>query len=97
MIGFERSKEALEAGWKYVILSSVGIALALFGTILVYYSSGQAEALRWVRVYRLASKLDPTAMKVAFVFVLIGYGTKSGRGADAHVAARRACAKRRPR
>src|SRR5262249_25418241 len=39
LIGFERSKTALEAGWKYVILSSVGIALALFGTILIYYSS----------------------------------------------------------
>ena len=83
LIGFERSKEALEAGWKYVILSSVGIALALFGTILVYYSSEQvlgvtSEALRWSELYRVADKLDPTAMKVAFVFVLIGYGTKAG-------------------
>ncbi len=83
LIGFERSKEALEAGWKYVILSSVGIALALFGTILVYYSSEHvlgvtSDALRWTELYRVAESLDPTAIKVAFVFVLIGYGTKAG-------------------
>src|SRR5574341_1744294 len=83
LIGFDRSKEALEAGWKYIILSSVGIALALFGTILVYYSSEHvlgvtSEALRWSELYRVAETLDPTAIKVAFVFVLIGYGTKAG-------------------
>ncbi|MBI4401084.1 MAG: hydrogenase 4 subunit F [Nitrospirae bacterium] len=83
LIGFERSKAALEAGWKYVILSSVGIALALFGTILVYYSSEHvlgvsSEALRWSQLYRVAEGLDPTAIKVAFIFVLIGYGTKAG-------------------
>lgn len=83
LIGFERSKEALEAGWKYVILSSVGIALALFGTILVYFSSEHvlgvtSDALRWSELYRVADSLDPTAIKVAFVFVLIGYGTKAG-------------------
>src|SRR5213593_4030932 len=59
LIGFERSKAALEAGWKFVILNSVGIALALFGTILVYYSSEHllgvtSEALRWSELYRVA-------------------------------------------
>lgn len=83
LIGFERSKAALEAGWKYVILSSVGIALALFGTILVYYSSEHllgvsSEALRWSQLYRVADGLDPTAIKVAFIFAVIGYGTKAG-------------------
>ena len=83
LIGFERSKAALEAGWKFVILNSVGIALALFGTILVYYSSEQvlgvtSEALRWSQLYRVAEGLDQTAIKLAFVFVLIGYGTKAG-------------------
>ncbi|TAJ23772.1 MAG: hydrogenase 4 subunit F [Nitrospirae bacterium] len=83
LIGFDRRKAALEAGWKYVVLSSVGIALALFGTILVYYSSEHvlgvtSEALRWSELYRVADTLDPTAIKVAFVFVLIGYGTKAG-------------------
>ncbi len=83
LIGFDRSKAALEAGWKYVILSSVGIALALFGTILVYYSSEHvlglsSEALRWSELYRVAGSLDPAAIKVAFIFALIGYGTKAG-------------------
>jgi hydrogenase-4 component F len=83
LIGFERSKEALEAGWKYLILGSVGIALALFGTILVYYSSEHllgvtSAALRWTELYRVAESLDATAVKVAFIFVLIGYGTKAG-------------------
>jgi hydrogenase-4 component F len=83
LIGFDRSKAALEAGWKYVILSSVGIALALFGTILVYYASEHvlgvsSEALRWSQLYRVAEGLDPGAIKVAFIFALIGYGTKAG-------------------
>lgn len=83
LIGFDRSKAALEAGWKYVILSSVGIALALFGTILVYYASEHvlgvsSEALRWSQLYRVAEGLDHGAIKVAFIFALIGYGTKAG-------------------
>ena len=83
LIGFDRSRAALEAGWKYVILSSVGIALALFGTILIYYSSEHvlgvsSEALRWSQLYRVADELDPGAIKVAFIFALIGYGTKAG-------------------
>lgn len=83
LIGFERSKAALEAGWKFMILSSVGIALALFGTILVYYSSERVlgvtnEALRWSELYRVASELNPATIKVAWIFLLIGYGTKAG-------------------
>lgn len=83
LIGFERTKAALEAGWKYVILSSVGIALALFGTILVYYASEQilgvsSEALRWSQLYEAAQRLNPTAIRIAFIFALIGYGTKAG-------------------
>jgi hydrogenase-4 component F len=83
LIGFDRTKAALEAGWKYMILSSVGIALALFGTILVYYSSEHVlgvsiEALRWSQLYRVAEGLDPAAIKLAFIFALIGYGTKAG-------------------
>jgi hydrogenase-4 component F len=83
LIAFERNKAALEAGWKFMILGSVGIALALFGTIILYFTSEHvlgvtSDALRWPELYRIASSLDPTAIKVAFVFVLIGYGTKAG-------------------
>jgi len=83
LIGFERNKGALEAGWKFVILSSVGIALALFGTILVYYASENVmgvseEALRWGVLHQVADQLNPEAMKLAFLFALLGYGTKAG-------------------
>jgi len=86
LIGFDRSKAALEAGWKYVILSSVGIALALFGTILIYYSSEHvlgvsSEALRWSQLYQTAERLNPTAIKIAFIFAsgILALGRKSSR------------------
>jgi hydrogenase-4 component F len=83
LVGFERTKAALEAGWKYIILSFIGIALALFGTVLVYYASERVlgvsmEALSWSALHRVAPTLDPTTLKLAFVFILIGYGTKAG-------------------
>lgn len=83
LINFERTKTALEAGWKYIILSFVGIALALFGTVLVYYASEHVlgvrlVALQWSELHRVASNLNPTALELAFVFVVIGYGTKAG-------------------
>src|SRR5207245_6088319 len=83
LIAFERNRAALEAGWKFLILGSVGIALALFGTIILYYTSEHvlgvtSDARGWSELYRVAGSLDPTSIKVAFVFVLIGYGTKAG-------------------
>jgi hydrogenase-4 component F len=83
LVGFERTKAALEAGWNYIILSFIGIALALFGTVLVYYAAEHVlgvsmEALSWRALRLVAPTLDPTTLKLAFVFVLIGYGTKAG-------------------
>src|SRR6185295_5086891 len=83
LIGFERSKAALEAGWKYIIVSSVGIAMALFGTIIMYYASEHvlgvtSDALRWSELYRVAGSLDVPSVKLAFIFAMIGYGTKAG-------------------
>ena len=82
-VGFNRTKAALEAGWKYIIVNFVGIALALFGTVLVYYTSEHVlgvgmEALRWNDLARVAGSLNPVVLKMAFVFVMIGYGTKAG-------------------
>jgi hydrogenase-4 component F len=83
MVGIYRTHEALEAAWKYFILGSVGIALALFGTILVYMAArpvigeGQ-EAMVWTVLLTHASKFDPALLNVAFVFLLLGYGTKVG-------------------
>jgi len=83
MVGIYRSKEALEAAWKYFILGSVGIALALFGTILVYLAAqehlGQGmAAMAWDRLAASSAGFDPSLLNLAFVFLLLGYGTKVG-------------------
>src|SRR3974390_1015526 len=83
MVGIYRTHEALEAAWKYFILGSVGIALALFGTILVYMAArpviGEGlDAMVWTVLITRASQFDPALLNVAFVFLLLGYGTKVG-------------------
>jgi hydrogenase-4 component F len=83
MVGIYRTHEALEAAWKYFILGSVGIALALFGTILVYMAArpviGEGlDAMVWTVLVTQAAKFDPALLNVAFVFLLLGYGTKVG-------------------
>ncbi|HEX6994031.1 MAG TPA: hydrogenase 4 subunit F [Gammaproteobacteria bacterium] len=83
MVGIYRTHQALEAAWKYFILGSVGIALALFGTILVYMAAlsvvGEGvDAMVWTVLAEHAPKLDPALLNLAFVFVLLGYGTKVG-------------------
>jgi hydrogenase-4 component F len=83
MVGMYRTPEAIEAAWKYFILGSVGIALALFGTILVYMAArpvvgeGQ-DGMVWTALMERALWFDPALMNVAFVFLLLGYGTKVG-------------------
>ncbi len=83
MVGIYRTHEALEAAWKYFILGSVGIALALFGTILLYLAANPApgqevEAMAWTALMRRAASFDPSLLNLAFVFLLLGYGTKVG-------------------
>ncbi len=83
LIAFFRKRESLEAGWKYLILCSVGIALALFGTVLTYYSSvrvlgDESTALNVTKLLEVAVQLDPHVLKLAFIFLLVGYGTKIG-------------------
>jgi hydrogenase-4 component F len=83
MVGIYRTHEALEAAWKYFILGSVGIALALFGTILVYLAAlpviGEGlAAMVWTQLIAQAVKFDPALLNLAFVFLLLGYGTKVG-------------------
>jgi hydrogenase-4 component F len=83
MVGIYRTHEALEAAWKYFILGSVGIAMALFGTILVYMAAqpviGEgAEAMVWTTLVARAGAFDPALLNVAFVFLMLGYGTKVG-------------------
>src|SRR5579885_1588225 len=83
MVGIYRTEEAIEAAWKYFILGSVGIALALFGTILVYMAAhpvvGEGlDGMIWTVLIQHAWSFDPALLNVAFIFLLLGYGTKVG-------------------
>jgi hydrogenase-4 component F len=83
LVSLYRTKEAIEASWKYFILCIVGIALALFGTILVYFSAAQGltqtkTGMLWSVLAYQTNHFDPTVIKIAFVFLLVGYGTKIG-------------------
>ena len=83
LVGFYNRDTSVEAAWKYIIICSVGITLALLGTILLYASSvhtlgESADALNWPMLAEKAKILDPTLLKIAFILVIIGYGTKAG-------------------
>ena len=84
LVTFYNQKTSFEAGWKYAILGSVGISLALFGTVITYSSAvgvlGEHahEGMSWSVLSQIADKFNPTAMRLAFVLVLLGYGTKAG-------------------
>ncbi|NLH79803.1 MAG: hydrogenase 4 subunit F [Phyllobacteriaceae bacterium] len=83
MVGLYRTDHALEAAWKYFILGSVGIALALFGTILIYMAAkpvvGEGmNGMIWTVLIAHVAEFDPALLDLAFVFLLLGYGTKVG-------------------
>jgi hydrogenase-4 component F len=83
LVSLYRTRESIEAGWKYFIICGVGISQALFGTILVYFAAektlhGQEDGLLWTVLQEHAGKMDSGVMALAFVFLLVGYGTKVG-------------------
>ena len=83
LVSLYRTAASLEAAWKYFILCGVGIAQALFGTILLYFAAEKVlgpggTALLWTDLNQVKGELEPTVMSLAFVFLLIGYGTKVG-------------------
>jgi hydrogenase-4 component F len=81
LVGFYNDKKSVEAAWKYLILCSVGITLALLGTVLYYYTlsvHAGIKSLNWTDMLAAAPRLDPKVLKVAFIFILVGYGTKAG-------------------
>ncbi len=83
MVGLYRTPAAIEAAWKYFILGSVGIALALFGTLLVYLAARSVvgeglDAMAWNVLVKRAPSFDPHLLNLAFAFLLLGYGTKVG-------------------
>ncbi|MDE1900053.1 MAG: hydrogenase 4 subunit F [Alphaproteobacteria bacterium] len=83
MVGIYRTEAAIEAAWKYFILASVGISLAFFGTILIYLAAQKVlgeglPSMAWSRLVAAAPSLDAPLLSLAFIFCLVGYGTKVG-------------------
>ncbi len=83
VVGLPRTAEAVEASWKFFLICGVGIALALFGTIVLYLAALPAlgpgtAAMSWSALLPAAARCDGTVLNLAFVFLLLGYGTKAG-------------------
>jgi hydrogenase-4 component F len=83
LVSLYRTPASLEAAWKYFILCGVGIAQALFGTILLYFAAEKilgagGTALLWTHLNGVKAQLEPVVLQLAFVFLLVGYGTKVG-------------------
>lgn len=83
LVSLYRTPESVEAAWKYFILCGVGIAQALFGTVLLHFTASRVvpdpdQALLWSVLYAHAAELDPVVVAIAFIFLLVGYGTKVG-------------------
>jgi hydrogenase-4 component F len=81
LVNLHNTHTSLEAAYKYLILSSVGIALAFIGTVLMYYAGSARSgeiAVNWTALHAAASSLNPQVVRLAFVFILVGYGTKAG-------------------
>ncbi|HEY1327211.1 MAG TPA: hydrogenase 4 subunit F [Casimicrobiaceae bacterium] len=83
LVSLYRTPASLEAAWKYFILCGVGIAQALFGTILLYFAAEKVlgaggDALLWTELEHVKAQFEPTVLGLAFVFLLVGYGTKVG-------------------
>jgi hydrogenase-4 component F len=83
LVGHRRTRESVEAAWKYVVLCSVGIAIAFLGTVCTYAAAVAAgasgiTALSWTHLTASAGSLDPSLMRLATGLVLLGFGTKAG-------------------
>ncbi|MGC3962385.1 MAG: hydrogenase 4 subunit F [Rhodocyclaceae bacterium] len=83
LVGFYGQRSSLEAAWKYIVICTVGVAFGLYGVVLVYSNGAgvlphSGDAAFWTHLLAHAGVLDPTLVKLAFVFVLIGFGTKAG-------------------
>ena len=78
LICFNKTKHSIEAAWKYVFICSIGIALAFVGIILLTVSSGSMNSLAYNDIYIHALSFNPYWLKLAYVFILFGIGTKMG-------------------
>src|SRR5512143_418626 len=84
LVGFHGDRHGLEAAWKYIIVTTIGISFGLFGTVLVYGAAAHAQggvlagAMNWSSIAAIAPSLDPGIIRIGFIFVVVGYGTKAG-------------------
>ena len=79
LVGQRRTRAAVEAAWKYVVICSTGIAMALLGTFLLNYAAGRAgTGLDWAGLTANAAGLDPGVTRIAVVLLILGFGTKAG-------------------
>jgi hydrogenase-4 component F len=84
LVGFHGDKHGLEAAWKYIIVTTIGISFGLFGTVLVYGAAAHAQggifagAMNYSSIAEIAHRLDPGIIRIGFIFVMVGYGTKAG-------------------
>jgi len=82
LVGFDRGQEAIEAAWKYIIVVSAGISLALLGTVIFYWAGslvlGPTYDMTWETLRHAAPRMSPALTQTAFLLVLVGYGTKAG-------------------
>jgi hydrogenase-4 component F len=84
LVGFHGDPHGLEAAWKYIIVTTIGISFGLFGTVLIYGAAAHAQggvlagAMNWSSIFAVAHQLDPGIIRIGFIFVVVGYGTKAG-------------------
>lgn len=82
LVGIERESESIEAAWKYLIIVSAGLSLALLGIVLFYWGGtfhlGPVYQMTWNSLHRVAAHIPPSFLFLAFLLVLIGFGTKAG-------------------
>ena len=83
LISLERTRAAIEASWKYILIGSIGIAMAFIGTVLAYFNSVERIgdmpfALNWTVLSQVAPRLNADVVRLAFAFIVVGYGTKAG-------------------
>ncbi len=84
LVGFHGDRHGLEAAWKYIIVTTIGISFGLFGTVLVYGAAAHAQggvfagAMNWSSIAPIAGRLDPGIVRIGFIFAMVGYGTKAG-------------------
>ncbi len=86
LVGIYRKRKSIEAAWKYIVLCTVGITFALLGTFIIYYAGagvvpggpGEAGTLNWTSLLPVAAALNPATVRLAFILIMVGYGTKAG-------------------